>query len=113
MKDRVVANIRCWPTPAFSGTRPLPEMGCRLSSAAVALLLSQSVLAQQASELDPEVLQQMQEAGYETDPVVLEEITTGGQPMGRWKEGITLDGIEPMPRLAMSTHMSYDAYSNP
>jgi hypothetical protein len=64
--------------------------------AAGALLLSQSVVAQQAPELDPEVLQQMKEAGYETDPTVLQEIATGGQPMGRWKEGITFDGIEPM-----------------
>jgi ribonuclease Z len=36
---------------------------------------------------------------YETDPSVLAQIATAGQPLGRWKEGMTMDGFEPMPWL--------------
>lgn len=31
---------------------------------------------------------------YETDPGVLKEVATGGLPMGRWKEGLTFDGVD-------------------
>ena len=34
---------------------------------------------------------------YETNPDVLARIATAGQPLGRWKEGLTFDGVEPMP----------------
>jgi ribonuclease BN (tRNA processing enzyme) len=37
--------------------------------------------------------------GYETNPEVLRAIATGGSPMGRWKEGLTFDGVAPMPWL--------------
>jgi hypothetical protein len=31
---------------------------------------------------------------YATDPETLKAIATGGAPMGRWKEGLTFDGVE-------------------
>ena len=62
-------------------------------------LTSLTVLAQQAPEIDPEILQKLEAAGYETDPKVFQEIATAGLPMGRWKEGLMFDGIEPMPWL--------------
>lgn len=36
---------------------------------------------------------------FETDPAVLAEIATGGQPLGRWRDGLTFEGLEPMPWL--------------
>ena len=39
------------------------------------------------------------EKAYETDPSVLGGIATGGSPLGRWKEGLTFDGVAPMPWL--------------
>ena len=36
---------------------------------------------------------------YETNPETLRAIATGGSPMGRWKEGLTFDGVAPMPWL--------------
>ena len=38
-------------------------------------------------------------AVFETDPAVLGRIATGGQPLGRWTEGVNFDGVEPMPWL--------------
>jgi ribonuclease Z len=63
------------------------------------VLTSSFVFAQQAPEVDPEVLRQMEAQGYETDPEVFKKIATSGLPMGRWKEGLTFEGIEPMPWL--------------
>lgn len=42
---------------------------------------------------------QEKKPNYETDPRILKEIATGGTPMGRWKEGLTFDGVAPMPWL--------------
>ncbi|MFI4933575.1 MAG: guanitoxin biosynthesis MBL fold metallo-hydrolase GntH [Caulobacterales bacterium] len=36
---------------------------------------------------------------FETDPAVLAQLATGGQPLTRWREGLTMDGLEPMPWL--------------
>lgn len=36
---------------------------------------------------------------FEKNPEVLKAIASGGTPMGRWKEGLTMDGVEPMPWL--------------
>ena len=47
----------------------------------------------------PEQLKKLADAGYESDPAVLKAIATGGTPMGRWKEGLTFDGVAPMPWL--------------
>jgi ribonuclease Z len=58
-----------------------------------------TVFAQQPPKIEPEVLQKLEAAGYETDPKVFQEIATAGLPMGRWKEGLMFDGIEPMPWL--------------
>jgi len=44
-------------------------------------------------------LKKLAAAGYESDPEVLKAIATGGTPMGRWKEGLTFDGVAPMPWL--------------
>ena len=41
---------------------------------------------------------------YETDPGVLKEVATGGLPMGRWKEGLTFDGVAPMPWLKSASN---------
>ena len=49
--------------------------------------------------MTPEVLKKLGEKGFQADPQVLAKIATGGQPMGRWKEGLMFDGIEPMPWL--------------
>lgn len=37
--------------------------------------------------------------GFETDKDKLARIATGGQPLGRWTEGLMFDGIAPMPWL--------------
>ena len=37
--------------------------------------------------------------GFESDPTKLAAIATGGQPLGRWKEGLMFDDIAPMPWL--------------
>jgi ribonuclease Z len=63
------------------------------------VLTSSFVFAQQAPEFDPEVLRQLEAQGYETDPEVFKKIATSGLPLGRWKEGLMFDGIEPMPWL--------------
>ena len=60
--------------------------------------------AQQQSEIDPEVLRQLEESGFETAPEVFQEIATAGVPMGRWKEGLTFEGIEPMPWLTSAAN---------
>src|SRR5262245_24781089 len=35
--------------------------------------------------------------GFETDTGKLARVATGGQPLGRWKEGLMFDGMAPMP----------------
>jgi hypothetical protein len=52
-----------------------------------------------AAGLTPEALKKLGDAGYQADPQVLAKIATGGQPLGRWKEGLMFDGIAPMPWL--------------
>ena len=37
--------------------------------------------------------QKLAEQGFESDPKVLREVATGGTPMGRWKEGLTFEGV--------------------
>ena len=49
--------------------------------------------------LTPEALEKMAAAGYQADPQVLARIATGGQPLGRWKEGLMFEGLAPMPWL--------------
>ncbi len=63
------------------------------------VLVSFAAYAQKASEIDPEVLAKLEASGFETDPEVFKKIATSGLPLGRWKEGLTFDGIEPMPWL--------------
>ena len=37
--------------------------------------------------------------GFQSEDVVRDVIATGGVPMGRWKEGLLFEGIEPQPWL--------------
>ena len=53
----------------------------------------------QSLELTPEKKAQLDAAGFETSPEAFKALATGGQPMGRWKEGLLFEGIEPMPWL--------------
>ena len=60
--------------------------------------------------LGPFQLLQVNTGGFQTDPAILQALATGGQPMGRWKEGLMFDplaepregawnGVAPMPWL--------------
>ena len=51
-----------------------------------------------------EQLKMLAAKGYESDPAVLKAVATGGTPMGRWKEGLTFDGVAPMPWLKSSAN---------
>jgi ribonuclease Z len=68
------------------------------------ILMTNAASAQQPPQLDPEVLKQLEASGYETNPEVFKAVATGGQPLGRWKEGLLFDGIEPMPWLASAAN---------
>ena len=63
------------------------------------LIVSTSTQAQESPQLSEEQKAKLEAAGFETNPEVLEQLATGGQPLGRWKEGLTFEGIEPMPWL--------------
>jgi hypothetical protein len=67
-------------------------------------LTPEVAVAQQSPEIDQETLKKLEAGGFETDPKVFKDIATGGQPKGRWKEGLTFDGIEPMPWLASAAN---------
>lgn len=45
------------------------------------------------------MLKDLKAKGFESDPRVLKALATGGQPAGRWTEGLTFKGVEPMPWL--------------
>jgi hypothetical protein len=64
---------------------------------ALALTSISALFAQGAPTADQ--LKKLAAEGYETDPEVLKAIATGGTPNGRWKEGLTFDGVAPMPWL--------------
>lgn len=51
-----------------------------------------------------EMLKDLDARGFEANPLVLKSIATGGQPQGRWKEGLTFDGVAPMPWLKSSAN---------
>jgi ribonuclease Z len=72
-----------------------------ISSIATAVFFTMPCVtyAEQAPLISPEKKAQLEAAGFETNPDVLKQLATGGKPMGRWTEGLTLDGIEPMPWL--------------
>ena len=55
-------------------------------------------------ETNVELLKKLNAEGYEANPLVLRDIGTGGQPLGRWKEGLTFEGVEPMPWLKSSAN---------
>ena len=63
------------------------------------ILSSVSAASQDQAEIDPQKMAELEAAGFETNSEVFKQLATGGQPMGRWKEGLTFDGIEPMPWL--------------
>ena len=62
------------------------------------VLCSIHVSAQPIS-MSPEQKAELEAAGFETNPAAFKALATGGQPMGRWKEGLMFEGIEPMPWL--------------
>ena len=68
------------------------------------ILTTSVAFAQQPPQIDPEVLKQLEASGYETNSEVFKAIATGGKPLGRWKEGLLFDGIEPMPWLASAAN---------
>ena len=72
-----------------------------ISSIATAALFTMSCVtyAEQAPLISPKQKAQLEAAGFETNPDVLKQLATGGRPLGRWTEGLTFDGIEPMPWL--------------
>jgi ribonuclease Z len=49
--------------------------------------------------MGPLTLYKVSQGGFQTDPAVLQRLATGGQPMGRWKEGLMFDGVSPQPWL--------------
>jgi ribonuclease BN (tRNA processing enzyme) len=63
------------------------------------ILFSVCAVAQELPKIGPEKLEQLKAAGFETNPEVFKALATGGRPMGRWKEGLMFEGIEPMPWL--------------
>ena len=68
------------------------------------ILSSTWVAAEEQPKLDPKKIAELKAAGFETAPEVFQQLATGGKPMGRWKEGLTFDGIEPMPWLKSATN---------
>ena len=72
-----------------------------ISSIATAVIVTASCLtyAEQEPLISPEKKAQLEADGFETNPDVIKQLATGGKPMGRWIEGLTFDGIEPMPWL--------------
>jgi len=63
------------------------------------LLLSAGLHAEPGLQISAEQKAKLEAAGFETNPEVLKQLATGGRPMGRWTEGLTFEGIEPMPWL--------------
>ena len=51
-----------------------------------------------------ELLKKLGAEGYESNPLTLKAVATGGNPLGRWKEGLTFEGVEPMPWLKSSAN---------
>lgn len=67
-------------------------------------LLAPAAEAQQQLEIPEDVLRQLEAKGFEANPEVFKDIATGGQPLGRWKEGLTFEGVEPMEWLASAAN---------
>lgn len=74
----------------------------RIATLGIGLALSLTAVAQETP--NAENLNKLAAEGYETDPGVLKEVATGGLPMGRWKEGLTFDGVAPMPWLKSASN---------
>jgi len=68
-----------------------------------AILSSVFVIAEAQPKINEEKIAELKAAGFETDPAVFQQLATGGRPKGRWKEGLTFEGIEPMPWLKSAT----------
>ena len=52
-----------------------------------------------ATAVGPVRAQQSGEPKRLTDAQMLNQVATQAQPQGRWKDGLTFDGLEPMPWL--------------
>ena len=85
----------------------IAALGLCIGLAAVTFVLTRTeAVAQVAPAGAPttDQLKKLAAEGYETDPEVLKAIATGGTPNGRWKEGLTFDGVAPMPWLKSATN---------
>ena len=69
---------------------------------ALVIGFGQTSLAQEGAELPPPP--DIEGFDFEDDPEKFKEVATGGVPMGRWKEGLLFDGIEPMPWLSSAAN---------
>src|SRR5262245_32112076 len=70
-----------------------------------AISLSSASRAQDSARpITSEQLQELEKKGFQSDPQVLQDIAKGGQPLGRWKEGLMFDGIAPMPWLKSASN---------
>src|SRR5262245_37745108 len=67
-------------------------------------LSSASRAQDSANQTTAEQLQELEKKGFQSDPKVLQNIAKGGQPLGRWKEGLMFDGIAPMPWLKSASN---------
>ena len=74
-------------------------IGLAAGAAITFMLAITEAVAQTAPGPSADQLKKLAAAGYESDPEVLKAIATGGTPMGRWKEGLTFEGVAPMPWL--------------
>ncbi|HEX2491995.1 MAG TPA: hypothetical protein VHR27_21500, partial [Blastocatellia bacterium] len=77
-------------------------LGLCLGLAAITFVLTRTEAGAQAPTTDQ--LKKLAAEGYESDPEILKSIATGGTPNGRWKEGLTFDGVAPMPWLKSSAN---------
>ncbi len=74
--------------------------GILIFSLSVLMFFLSDVRGQEPSSKESiqEMLNQIPDK-YEKDPKNVEAVIKGGRPLGRWKEGLMFDGIEPMPWL--------------
>ena len=79
--------------------KPTKQFSLTALAAAIATTFLTSFATSPAHAQTNAVTAQEKKLNYETDPKILREIATGGTSMGRWKEGLTFDGVAPMPWL--------------
>lgn len=80
-----------------------------LALATLALVLAGGALSFEAQAQEPEMPElppppEIEGFDFVDDPDEFKAVATGGVPMGRWKEGLLFEGIEPMPWLASAAN---------